>query len=270
MKKYSYEARDGATNKIVKSTVQAESENSAAKLLIAQGFSPLDIKLQDENSSFFARLSGRITAKDKIIFMRQLATLIGAGLPLSQSLRTVSEQTSNKKMSSVVQEVIADIEGGKPLSDAFAKHPEVFDQVVIALISAGEASGTLDEALKRIAAQQEKDAAVASKVRGALLYPIIVLFVILGVVIFMLIAVVPQVKNLYKDMGMQLPILTQIMVDGADFLIAWWWLILAVLVIGGYFALLYLKTEAGIRLKDNFKLNVPKFSVPIGMISKKI
>ncbi|NCU29575.1 type II secretion system F family protein [Candidatus Saccharibacteria bacterium] len=265
MKKYSYEARDGATNKIVKSTVQAESENSAAKLLIAQGFSPLDIKLQDENSSFFARLSGRITAKDKIIFMRQLATLIGAGLPLSQSLRTVSEQTSNKKMSSVVQEVIADIEGGKPLSDAFAKHPEVFDQVVIALISAGEASGTLDEALKRIAAQQEKDAAVASKVRGALLYPIIVLFVILGVVIFMLIAVVPQVKNLYKDMGMQLPILTQIMVDGADFLIAWWWLILAVLVIGGYFALQYLKTEAGIRLKDNFKLNVPMFS---GMFRK--
>ncbi len=265
MKKYSYEARDGATNKIVKSTVQAESENSAAKLLIAQGFSPLDIKLQDENSSFFARLSGRITAKDKIIFMRQLATLIGAGLPLSQSLRTVSEQTSNKKMSSVVQEVIADIEGGKPLSDAFAKHPEVFDQVVIALISAGEASGTLDEALKRIAAQQEKDAAVASKVRGALLYPIIVLFVILGVVIFMLIAVVPQVKNLYKDMGMQLPILTQIMVDGADFLIAWWWLILAVLIIGGYFALQYLKTEAGIRLKDNFKLNVPMFS---GMFRK--
>ena len=265
MKKYSYEARDGATNKIVKSTVQAESENSAAKLLIAQGFSPLDIKLQDENSSFFARLSGRITAKDKIIFMRQLATRIGAGLPLSQSLRTVSEQTSNKKMSSVVQEVIADIEGGKPLSDAFAKHPEVFDQVVIALISAGEASGTLDEALKRIAAQQEKDAAVASKVRGALLYPIIVLFVILGVVIFMLIAVVPQVKNLYKDMGMQLPILTQIMVDGADFLIAWWWLILAVLVIGGYFALQYLKTEAGIRLKDNFKLNVPMFS---GMFRK--
>ena len=265
MKKYSYEARDGATNKIVKSTVQAESENSAAKLLIAQGFSPLDIKLQDENSSFFARLSGRITAKDKIIFMRQLATLIGAGLPLSQSLRTVSEQTSNKKMSSVVQEVIADIEGGKPLSDSFAKHPEVFDQVVIALISAGEASGTLDEALKRIAAQQEKDAAVASKVRGALLYPIIVLFVILGVVIFMLIAVVPQVKNLYKDMGMQLPILTQIMVDGADFLIAWWWLILAVLVIGGYFALQYLKTEAGIRLKDNFKLNVPMFS---GMFRK--
>ncbi len=265
MKKYSYEARDNTTNKIVKSTVQAESENSAAKLLIAQGYSPLDIKLEDENSSFFARLSGRITAKDKIIFMRQLATLIGAGLPLSQSLRTVSEQTSNKKMSLVIQEIIADIEGGKPLSDAFVKHPDVFDQVVVALISAGEASGTLDEALKRIAAQQEKDSAVASKVRGAMIYPVIVLFVILGVVIFMLIAVVPQVKNLYKDLGMQLPVLTQVMVDGADLLIAWWWLIIAVIIIGGYFIVQYLKTEAGIRVKDNFKLNVPIFN---GMFRK--
>lgn len=265
MKKYSYEARDNTTNKIVKSTVQAESENSAAKLLIAQGYSPLDIKLEDENSSFFARLSGRITAKDKIIFMRQLATLIGAGLPLSQSLRTVSEQTSNKKMSLVIQEIIADIEGGKPLSDAFVKHPDVFDQVVVALISAGEASGTLDEALKRIAAQQEKDSAVASKVRGAMIYPVIVLFVILGVVIFMLIAVVPQVKNLYKDLGMQLPVLTQVMVDGADLLIAWWWLIIAVITIGGYFIVQYLKTEAGIRVKDNFKLNVPIFN---GMFRK--
>lgn len=265
MKKYNYEARDGASNKIVKSTVQAETENAAARLLIAQGFVPLRVELQDENNSFFSRLSGRITAKDKIIFMRQLATLIGAGLPLSQSLRTVSEQTSNKKMSLVIQEVIADIEGGRPLSDAFSRHHDVFDQVVIALISAGEASGTLDEALKRIAAQQEKDAAVSSKIRGALVYPVIVLIVIAVVIVFMLIAVVPQVKSLYKDLGKELPILTQVMVSAADFLMAWWWLVVIVLGIGVYFLLQYLKTEQGILTKDNFKLNVPMFK---GMFRK--
>ncbi len=265
MKKYVYEARDSASNKIVKSTVQADSENAAAKLLTAQGFIPLKIETEDERKGFFARLSGRVTAKDKIVFTRQLATLIGAGLPLAQSMRTVHEQTQNKKMQEIVQEVIADIEGGKQLSDSFAKHPEVFDKVFIALVSAGEASGTLDDALRRVAAQQEKDAAMMSKIKGALTYPVIVLVVILLVVGFMLLTVVPQVKNLYKDLGKELPVLTQIMVGTADFFINYWWIVVILLGIGGYFFGQWLKTESGIRWKDLFKLNVPMFS---GMFRK--
>ena len=265
MKKYVYEARDSASNKIVKSTVQADSENAAAKLLTAQGFIPLKIETEDERKGFFARLSGRVTAKDKIVFTRQLATLIGAGLPLAQSMRTVHEQTQNKKMQEIVQEVIADIEGGKQLSDSFAKHPEVFDKVFIALVSAGEASGTLDDALRRVAAQQEKDAAMMSKIKGALTYPVIVLVVILLVIGFMLFTVVPQVKNLYKDLGKELPVLTQIMVGTADFFINYWWIVVILLGIGGYFFGQWLKTESGIRWKDLFKLNVPMFS---GMFRK--
>ena len=265
MKKYVYEARDSASNKIVKSTVQADSENAAAKLLTAQGFIPLKIETEDERKGFFARLSGRVTAKDKIVFTRQLATLIGAGLPLAQSMRTVHEQTQNKKMQEIVQEVIADIEGGKQLSDSFAKHPEVFDKVFIALVSAGEASGTLDDALRRVAAQQEKDAAMMSKIKGALTYPVIVLVVILLVVGFMLLTVVPQVKNLYKDLGKELPVLTQIMVGTADFFINYWWIVVILLGIGGYFFGQWLKTESGIRWKDLFNLNVPMFS---GMFRK--
>ena len=265
MKKYVYEARDSASNKIVKSTVQADSENAAAKLLTAQGFIPLKIETEDERKGFFARLSGRVTAKDKIVFTRQLATLIGAGLPLAQSMRTVHEQTQNKKMQEIVQEVIADIEGGKQLSDSFAKHPEVFDKVFIALVSAGEASGTLDDALRRVAAQQEKDAAMMSKIKGALTYPVIVLVVILLVVGFMLLTVVPQVKNLYKDLGKELPVLTQIMVGTADFFINYWWIVVILLGIGGYFFGQWLKTESGIRWKDLFNLNVPMFG---GMFRK--
>ena len=265
MKKYNYEARDSASNKIVKSVVQAESENAAAKLLTTQGFVPLKIELQDDKTGFFAKLSGRITTKDKVVFTRQLATLIGAGLPLSQSLRTVQEQTTNKRMQEIVQEIISDVEGGKSLSDSFAKHPEAFNKVDVALVAAGETSGTMDESLKRLAAQQEKDAAMMSKIRGAMMYPSIVLAVIILVVGFMLFTVVPQVEGLYRDLNKGLPFITLIMINVANFFIHFWWLALLIMIIGGYFLVQYLKTEQGIRTKDTFKLNVPLFK---GMFRK--
>lgn len=265
MKKFNYEARDKASSSVVKSMVQADSESAAAKVLIEQGLMPLDIKEIDENGSFFAKLSGRITTKDKIMFLRQLSTLIGAGLPLSQSMRTVLEQTSNKQMQRVVEEVIADVEGGHTLSDAFGKHPDVFDKIVLALVAAGEASGTLDEALKRVATQKEKDAAMMGKIRGAMVYPGIVLLVIVGVMTFMLVAVVPQVAKLYDDMHKSLPFLTAVMIAVANFIINFWWLALIVLGIAIYFIMQYLKTDSGIKLKDTLKLNLPIFS---GMFRK--
>lgn len=265
MKKFTYEARDKATSDIVKSMVQADSESAAAKVLIEQGMMPLDIKEIDENGSFLSKITGRITAKDKIIFLRQLSTLIGAGLPLSQSMRTVLEQTSNKQMQRVIEEIIADVEGGRTLTDSFSKHPDVFDKIVLALISAGEASGTLDEALKRVALQKEKDAAMLSKIRGAMIYPAIVLFVIVGVMVFMLVSVVPQVAKLYDDMNKTLPLLTAILITIANFIINFWWIVLIVLGIAIYFLLQYLRTENGIKMKDTVKLNVPIFK---GMFRK--
>jgi pilin biogenesis protein len=185
--------------------------------------------------------------------------LIGAGLPLAQSMHTVLEQTQNKQMQSIIQEIISDIEGGRQLSSAFEKHPEVFDNVYVALVAAGEASGTLDEALKRIASQQEKDAAMLSKVRGAMVYPAIVLLVIIAVVVFMLVMVVPQVEGLYGSLHKELPFTTKAMVSVAGFLAQFWWALVILLGIGLYFFQQYLKTEAGIRAKDTFKLNIPVF-----------
>ena len=265
MRRFEYQAKDSSTNKVVKATVQADSENAAAKLLIAQGFTPLDIKEVNEDGNFLGRLKGRITTKDKIVFTRQLATLIGAGLPLSQSLHTVLEQTENKRFQGVIEDIVTSIEGGKSLTDSFSKHPEVFDKVFLALIAAGEASGTLDQSLRRVAAQQEKDAATMSKFKGALTYPIIVLFVIFGVMIFMLLTVVPQVEKLYLDLKKPLPFLTQMMVTTADFMLTYWWLVLIVSGIGVYFFLQYLKTENGRKMTDTFKLNVPMFG---GMFRK--
>jgi len=259
VKKFTYEARDQATDKITKSTVQADSENAAARLLINQGFTPINIKEVNSDESFFARLAGRITTKDKIVFTRQLATLIGAGLPLAQSLNTVLEQTENKKLQSIVQEVTASVEGGRSLSESFSKFPAVFDPVFLALVGAGELSGTLDESLQRVANQQEKDAAIASKIKGALTYPIIVLVVIFGVMAFMLFTVVPQVEKLYHDLKRALPFLTKVMVDMASFLMSFWWLVLIILGVGGYFFIQYLKTDSGRKMSDTFKLKVPIF-----------
>lgn len=266
MKKFLYEARDQATNKITKATVQADSESAVARLLISQGFVPLDIKEQSDEDSIIARLTGKISTKDKVVFTRQLSTLIGAGLPLSQSLNTVYEQTQNKKLQSIVQEIIVSVEGGKSLFDSFSKFPDVFDPVFLALVGAGELSGTLDESLQRIANQQEKDAEIASKIKGAMTYPVIVLVVIAGVMAFMLFTVVPQVEKLYKDLKRQLPLLTRIMVGITDIFSKYWWLIIMVVGILVYFFIQYLKTDAGRKAIDNFKLKVPLF----GELFKKL
>ncbi len=258
MKKFTYEARDKATGNIVKSLVQAESESEAAKALTAQGYMPLSIK-EEVEGGWLARFTNRISSKDKIVFSRQLATLIGAGLPLTQSLHTVFEQTANKKMQEIVQEIIADVEGGKTLSSAFGKHPEVFNKIFIALVTAGEASGTLDDALKRIADQQEKDAAMVSKIRGAMVYPGIVLAVMVAVGVFMMVTIVPQVAKLYSDMKKTLPVLTSILIGISNFVINFWWLTLILLALAIFFVRQYVRTEAGSRLLDNLKLNMPPF-----------
>lgn len=260
MRKFTYEARDSSTNKNVKAIVQAESERSAAKLLIDQGFAPITINEVKEDGGIFAYFSNRITTKDRVVFTRQLSTLIAAGLPFSQSLRTVYDQTPNKKLKGIVQEIITSVEGGKSLHESFSKHPEVFDKLFLALLSVGEASGTLDDALQRVATQQEKDAAIMSKIRGAMVYPVIVLVVILGVMVFMLITVVPQVERLYQDLHKELPTVTQVMVFASQFLMRFWGLVIIVVGILGYLGFHYVRTEAGIRTVDRLKLTAPGFS----------
>lgn len=260
MKKFSYKVKDRVTGKIIKGEISADSQRAAGKALIDQGYILQDDIYEVGQENALARFMNRITTKDKIVFTRQFATLIGAGLPLAQALRTVSEQTENKKMRSVVDDILASVESGSSLKDAFSKFPDVFDKVYLALIAAGEMSGTLDESLRRVATQQEKDAAMMSKIRGALTYPVIVLVVIGLVMTFMMVQVVPQVKQLYKDMHQELPFATQILIGISDFIINFWWLVLVGIGVAGYFFRQYLKTESGIKFSANFKLNVPLFS----------
>lgn len=256
---FAYTARDTATNKVVKSTVQAESERAAAKLLMSRNLVPVQITLEAEQTNFLDKLKNRITTKDRVIFSRQLATLINAGLPLTQSLRTVQDQTTNAKLKAIIQDITTSVEGGKTLADSFSRH-DIFGDLYIALIAAGEVSGTLDKALERIADQQEKEAEISSKVRGAMVYPGIVLGVIVLVIVFMLTSVVPQIEVLYKSLKKSLPFLTQIMVDAGHFVTNFWWIVLLVIGFGVFFLRRHLKTVTGRRQMDTFKLNVPLFA----------
>ncbi len=259
MKRFNYKAKDKSTGKIVKGSIQAENEQTAGQLLIEQGYIP-DSVVEEGANDPFVKMTKRVRGKDRIIFTRQLSTLIGAGLPLSASLRTVAEQTQSKGMKEVAEEIITAVESGKSLYEAFSDHPKVFNGVYLALIQAGEASGTLDLALKRLADQDEKDAAMMSKIKGALVYPAIILFVIIAVLAFMMIAVVPQVESLYQDMGGELPALTQALVSMTNFFGEYWWLVLIILVsvIGGVFYA-FRSTPWGRRTFDWFKIRVPIF-----------
>lgn len=254
MIRYKYKAKDRKTGRTVSGTVQAENEQAAGKILVDQGYVPQ--RVVAEGGGLFAK-PDKMSTKQRIVFTRQLATLVGAGLPLSNSLHMIAEQTEDDATRTIVEELTAQIEAGKTLHDAFAKFPEVFNKVYLSLIAAGEASGTLDVSLQRLAAQQEKDANMMSKIRGAMTYPLIVLVVIVAVVAFMMIQVVPQVEGLYRDLKKPLPGITQVMVNISNFFINQWWVILIIIGFLVWFFIQFRRTDTGKKTLAQVKLNMP-------------
>jgi type IV pilus assembly protein PilC len=267
MLSFRYSARDPSTGQTVKAEVQAEDERSAAQLIVKEGLVPLDIKLAEKSVSGLRSRFNRVRTKDKVIFSRQLSTLINAGLPLVQSLRTVNQQTTRKALKVVISKVINDVEAGSTLADAMGKYPQVFNRVYTSLVAAGEASGTLDKALERLAVQQEKDADIISKVRGAMVYPIIVLLVMIAVVGFMIVRVLPQVQVLYEGLpGAELPLITKIMLGISNFTIKYWWVVIIALGLIAFFTTRWARTMGGRRYIDRLKMHI----WPIGPLYMKM
>jgi len=256
---YKYEARNTATGQIVKAQVQADNEQVAANLLKTQGLTPLSIKL-DKKFNGERSFLNRVSTKDRVLFSRQLSTLINAGLPLIQSLRSVEDQTVSKPLKRIIADIIIDIEGGKAFSVALAKYPKVFDRVYISLVSAGEISGTLDTGLERLADQQEKDSDILSKVRGAMIYPAVVLIVMIAVVGFMVIKVLPQVEGIYAGIpGATLPFITRFLLAISHFVTHFWWLTIIIVVVLVVLGTRGSKTIAGKNLVDKFKMKAWPF-----------
>lgn len=257
MENFSYVARDLKTGDKIEAEVDAENEAAAARLLSERGLAPIEIKKKKSKSTGLTFLH-RIPTKEKVIFSRQLSTLINAGLPLVQSLSTVKEQTTNKNFQVIIGKLVNDVESGSNLADSLTHYPDVFDDVYISLIAAGEASGTMDKSLERLANQQEKDSELVSKVRGALVYPMIVIVVLIGVVTFMLTTVLPQVQSLYKGLpGARLPLVTRLLLDLSQFIINYWWIIVFGIGLSGFLIFRYIKGPDGRKRFDHFKMHAP-------------
>jgi len=254
---YSYKARNVKTGEVVEAEVEAADEQGAAKVLIDRGLSPVDIKVKKEQTGSLARFRNRVRPKQRVIFSRQLATMVNAGLPLVQSLTTVRGQTKSGALKDIINVIIADVEAGSSFADALSRHPRVFDNVYVSLVAAGEASGTLDTSLERLANQQEKDAAIISKVRGAMVYPALVVLVLIGIVVFMMTTVLPQVQNIYKGIpGAKLPFVTTLLLGAANFIINFWWLVILVIAAAGFILTRWARTTGGQSTLDDIKLKI--------------
>ncbi len=264
---FEYTARNSADGNKVHSTVSADSEQAAAKLIRDKGMAPLSIKQVSLENSGISKFTNRIKTADKVLFSRQLSTLINAGLPLVQSLRNVANQTQNKTLKVVVTQVISDVEGGSALSVSLGHHPTAFNKVFVSMVAAGEASGTLDKALERLANQQEKDAEILSKVRGAMIYPAVVLAVMGLVVGFMVVKVLPQVEVLYQDLpGASLPLVTRILLALSHFLTKYWYIALTVMAGVLFIGSRWATTDEGKKFFDSVKMK----AWPIGPLFMKL
>jgi type IV pilus assembly protein PilC len=173
----------------------------------------------------------RIKTRDIVIFTRQFATMINAGLPLVQSLNILAAQTENKGLADVTRAVVYDVESGNTLADAFSKHPKAFSSLYVNMVAAGEAGGILDTILLRLATFLEKNDALVRKVKGAMIYPAVITSVAMAAIAILLIFVIPTFQSMFASANLELPLPTRVVIGMSNFLIHFWWAMLA--IIGG-------------------------------------
>ncbi len=208
-------SRNGKT---IKGTITASTKEVAQATLERQGIRPIVLK---QSSAKQKKLRGKVKGKDIVVFTRQLSTMISAGVPLNRCFATLQEQTTNKYFKEVISIIAHDIEGGSALADALGKHPNVFSDVYVNMVRAGESGGILEEILKRIATQVEKDASIRKKIKSASTYPTVVFGITILAFFGIMIAVIPRLGKIIKDLGgedARLPIYTEVMLSMSEFM----------------------------------------------------
>ncbi len=248
-------------------TIDAANLPSATEVLTEKGLVVLRLEQSKRISKNIFDISlGGVHKKDVVIFSRQLAVMISATVPIVQSLRILYLQTESAALKTIAKGMADDIDGGMQMSQAFAKHPKAFSRFYVAMIRSGETSGRLDEVLNYLADQMEKDYDLTSRIRGAMIYPIFIVFGLVAVGIIMMIYVIPKMADILIESGTELPWMTKLLIATSNFLVGYWW-ILIIAIVGGFGLMrLYLRAPAGRISWDNFKLYIPIF----GLISKKI
>ena len=252
---YNYRARNAA-NQVVTGVVQAASIEAAKKILIKNDLTPLTVSVPKSLLDLIPFLN-KVGLKEKTLFARQLATMIEAGLSLSQALRLLIRQTKKGHFQNVMSAILNDIQDGFSFSTALTKFPDVFDSIFVNVVRSGEATGKLETVLTQLSTTLEKDVAVQGKIKGALFYPGFIITAMIGVGILMVTKVIPQLKEVFTSSGHALPSSTQNLLALSDFVThKWYWCILIVVgVIGGLRA--FLSTEFGYKVWSIVSLRIP-------------
>jgi type IV pilus assembly protein PilC len=268
MASYAYTAINAAGLEL-DGQVNAPDVNAAREALRVRGLVALTLEEQASSSQNLAMAVKKVKPKSLQVFSRQFATMIEAGLNVVTALVILEEQTEDKKLARVIAELRADVEGGLLLSEAMARHPRIFSRLFVSMVEAGEAAGILDVVLDRVAYQIEKETKIRRRVKGAMMYPLMVMGFATLVLIGMLMFLVPVFQGIFKDLGGDLPMLTQIVVNISKVLRSYFYVIFPIwgLLIFGFFR--YKKTENGRRLWDRFRMRIPfgvgKIVLKIGM-----
>ncbi|MFA5926797.1 MAG: type II secretion system F family protein [Patescibacteria group bacterium] len=258
---YTYSAKDDKGN-IIKGTLEAASEISAANALRAKALFLLDLKTKKSPRAIWQR---RVPLKERIIFTQQLEIMVRSGLPLVDAITSLQEETENKRFASELSQVVASVETGSLLSDALAKFPKTFSEVYVNLVRSGEKTGQLDKVLQRLSGQLQKDFEVNRKVKGALSYPLFILTALIGVMVLILNAIIPQLQQIFDDVGAELPLSTRIVIGASKFTRSYGVFTLAFIIVAIVLISRWLKTAQGKRFFDRFLLKIPV----IGLLLRK-
>lgn len=263
METFSYTAV-GADGKEKKGSIVAETREDAARSLKEQGLLLMSIGKQsalDKDINFsFGKKKG-VKVRDLSVFCRQFSSIIKAGVNVINALSMMSEQTENKKLKAAIKNVQSNVEKGETLSSAMRSEGDIFPSLLVSMVAAGEASGSLETAIERMAIQFEKDAKISGMVKKAMIYPIILIVVMIGVVIAMMMFVIPNFMDMFEGLDAEMPFMTVMVINMSNFILDKWWLL--ILIVAGIVFVYksYYKTDAGRHVIDRLKIKIPVFGV---------
>lgn len=275
MPQYQYQAFNSA-GRTIKGSLQAESPASAKNKLRADGLFPSELKevlgkasADDANISagMISQLIYRIPSHEMANMTRQLATMVAAHIPLAEALTALVEQVEHKRLRAILARVKTDVNEGSPLHQALGKYPDVFPDLYVSMISAGEASGALDIVLIRLADFMEYQDRLKSKVQGAMIYPLVMILVGVAAVLFIFTTVIPKLETVFEQNNAELPLITQIVLSISRFTLSYWWAMILVSVVFVFGVFRFLKSPYGSKKWDEVQLKIPIFGEMIRMVA---
>lgn len=259
MAAYGYEALNSA-GKEIKGSVEADNIEAARQALKKQGIQVISIKPQSAlTKDINIKVGGYPKPRDMSVFCRQFVSMTKAGVTISEALKMLTEQTENDRLREAAEGVRVSVEKGETLAASLAMYPKIFPSLMVHMVEAGEASGSLDVALERMATQFEKSAKTTAMVKKAMIYPVAVCIVALAVVIVMLVVVIPNYATMFESLGTDLPALTKAVQAASNFIITKWFILVPAIIAIVVLIKMFAETDTGIHFFDKLKLSIPAY-----------